>query len=90
MNATSFNAEGGDIGGKFRETAGNLTGDHTLQAEGLTEQVGAKAKKGYEVAKDNLSPLVDQARQFVRDRPWASAALAGAVGIAVINTLRGK
>ena len=33
---------------------------------------------------------VDKAKTFARDRPWATAALVGVLGLAVINTLRGK
>lgn len=33
---------------------------------------------------------VTKATQFAKDRPWATAALAGVVGVALLNTLRGK
>ena len=35
-------------------------------------------------------PLVGQAKQFAKDRPFAAAALAGVVGLAILNTLRGR
>lgn len=35
-------------------------------------------------------PLVGQAKQFAKDRPFATAALAGVVGLALLNTLRGR
>ena len=35
-------------------------------------------------------PLLDKAKTFAKARPFASAALAGVVGIALLNTLRGK
>ncbi|NIJ07136.1 hypothetical protein FHS31_000718 [Sphingomonas vulcanisoli] len=35
-------------------------------------------------------PLIDQAKAFAKARPFASAALAGVLGVALINTLRGK
>ena len=41
-------------------------------------------------AKDAVQPMIDQARQFMRDRPFAAAALGGVVGFALLNTLRGK
>jgi ElaB/YqjD/DUF883 family membrane-anchored ribosome-binding protein len=33
---------------------------------------------------------VDKATSFAKERPWATAALAGVVGMALLNTLRGK
>ena len=38
----------------------------------------------------NIRPLVDYVRQFSKERPFTAAAVAGVLGIAVINTLRGK
>lgn len=34
--------------------------------------------------------VVNKATEFAKARPWASAALAGVVGVALLNTLRGK
>lgn len=34
--------------------------------------------------------VASKATQFAKDRPWATAALAGVVGVALLNTLRGK
>ena len=36
------------------------------------------------------APLIDKARGFAKARPFASAALVGVVGIALLNTLRGR
>lgn len=33
---------------------------------------------------------VNKATEFAKQRPWASAALAGVIGVALLNTLRGK
>ena len=33
---------------------------------------------------------VNKATEFAKQRPWATAALAGVVGMALLNTLRGK
>lgn len=33
---------------------------------------------------------VNKATQFAKQRPWATATLAGVVGLALMNTLRGK
>lgn len=34
--------------------------------------------------------MVNKATQFAKDRPWATATLAGVVGVALLNTLRGR
>lgn len=34
--------------------------------------------------------IVNKATQFAKDRPWATATLAGVVGMALLNTLRGR
>lgn len=34
--------------------------------------------------------MVNKATEFAKARPWASAALAGVVGVALLNTLRGR
>ena len=36
------------------------------------------------------SATVDKAKQFAKARPFATAALAGVVGMALLNTLRGR
>ncbi|WP_174274558.1 hypothetical protein [Sphingomonas bacterium] len=36
------------------------------------------------------APIVDQAKSFAKARPFATAALAGVIGVALLNTLRGK
>lgn len=48
------------------------------------------ASKTAQTLGDSLAPLVDKAKGFAKARPFASAALAGVLGIALINTLRGK
>jgi len=34
--------------------------------------------------------IVNKATEFAKKRPWATATLAGVVGVALLNTLRGK
>lgn len=34
--------------------------------------------------------MANKATRFAKERPWATAALAGVVGMALLNTLRGK
>ena len=41
-------------------------------------------------AKDTLNQAREKAMGFAKARPAATAALAGVLGIALINTLRGK
>ena len=35
------------------------------------------------------APLTGKAKSFAKARPWASAALVGIAGLALLNTLRG-
>ena len=75
MNEDKLTGEGRDIAGKVKETAGDMTGNTSLQGDGIGDQLAGKAQKVLGAA---------------RERPWAAAALAGVLGIALINTLRGK
>ncbi len=93
MNSDSLSGTGRDLGGKIKETAGDVTGDRSLQGEGLADQLSGKAQKVVGAARDaiaNPGPIVDQAKGFAKARPFATAALAGVVGLALLNTLRGK
>jgi uncharacterized protein YjbJ (UPF0337 family) len=94
MNDDQLSGEGRDLTGKVKETAGDFTGNSSLQSEGLADQLQGKAQKAYGAATDALSggvgPLVDQAKGFAQKRPFAAAALLGVVGLALLNTLRGK
>ena len=42
--------------------------------------------------KDTLrnNPMVDKAKAFAKEHRWATATLAGVVGVALLNTLRGR
>ena len=94
MNEDKLAGEGRDIVGKVKETAGDVTGDRSLQGEGLADQLSGKVQKVVGAARDALAadgePILDKARRFARERPLATAALAGVVGLAILNTLRGK
>ncbi|WP_157216316.1 hypothetical protein [Flavisphingomonas formosensis] len=35
------------------------------------------------------APLMEKAKGFAKERPWASAALVGVAAVALLNTLRG-
>lgn len=93
MNTTTIEGQGRDVAGNVKEIAGTVTGDQSLKAEGIADQIVGKAQQGLGAAKDALNgngQLVDKARTFAKERPWAAAALAGVVGMAILNTLRGK
>ena len=94
MNQDTLEGEGRDVVGKLKEAAGNVTGDQSLQGEGLIDQLNGKTQKVIGAAREALAtdgpPLLDKAKQFARERPFASAALVGVVGLAILNTLRGK
>ena len=94
MNDDQLSGEGRDLGGKIKETAGDVTGNSSLRAEGLADQIQGKAQKVYGAATDAISggvtPLVDQAKGFARKRPFAAAALLGVLGVAILNTVRGR
>jgi hypothetical protein len=55
-----------------------------------TGAIGDKATQAYGAARDAVAPMTDKARGFAKQRPFATAALAGVVGLALLNTLRGK
>lgn len=94
MNEDMLAGEGRDLVGKVKETAGDVTGDRSLQGEGLVDQLSGKVQKVVGAAKDAIAtddePLLDKVRRFARERPFASAPLAGVIGLALLNTLRGK
>ena len=79
MNDDRLEGAGRDFKGKVKETIGDATQDPALQQEGLADQIAGKSQKALGAAKD-----------FARERPFAFAALAGVVGVAVLNTLRGR
>lgn len=94
MNEDKISGEGRDIAGKVKETAGDLTGDPALQSEGITDQLSGKMQKVVGAARDALTTdgetMIEKARRFARERPFAVATLAGVLGLAFLNTLRGK
>ncbi len=94
MNSDTLSGATTDISGKIKETVGGAVGDKSLQSEGVADQLGGTVQKtigqAKDVVEDNVRPLIDYVRQFSRERPFAAAAVAGVLGIAVINTLRGK
>ncbi|KQM67675.1 general stress protein CsbD [Sphingomonas sp. Leaf17] len=94
MNTDTLSGTATNIGGKIKETLGAATGDQSLRSEGAADQLGGTVQKTVGQAKDaveeGIRPVIDYVRQFSRERPFTAAAVAGVLGIAVINTLRGK
>ncbi len=94
MNENTIKGETQNIGGSVKEAIGNVTGSSKLQGEGMADQVAGHVNKAVGAAQDVIAagpaPLIAQAREFARAKPWATAALVGTLGLALINTLRGK
>ncbi len=94
MNQDQIEGTATDLTGKVKETIGNATGDTETQNAGVADQLSGKAQKTIGDTKETVAaaaaPLADKARKFANDRPWTAAALAGVVGLAILNTLRGK
>ena len=94
MNTDTLTGSGTQLGGKLKETLGDATGDQTLRSDGLVDQIGGTVQKTYgqakDVVEDGIRPLIDYVRQFAKERPSTAAAVAGALGIAIGNSLRGK
>ena len=59
------------------------------QNEDNATNTGASSMDSLKNALGN-NQIVNKATQFAKDRPWATATLAGVVGVALLNTLRGK
>ena len=93
MNGTTLEGQAQSVAGSVKQAVGTATGDTTLKARGTSDQLLGDAKQVLGAATDaigNPGPLIDKARTFARERPWATAALVGTIGLAVFNTLRGK
>ena len=93
MNTTTIKGQGQELGGNVKETVGKATGDQSLQGAGIVDQLAGNAKQIAGVAKDTFAdpaPVVAKAKGFAQARPFATAALVGVVGLALLNTLRGK
>ncbi|SFP69650.1 CsbD family protein [Sphingomonas rubra] len=93
MNSTSTKGEGQDLGGNVKEAVGTATGDQSLRGEGIVDQLAGNAKQIAGAAREAIAdpaPVVAKAKGFAQARPYATAALVGVVGLALLNTLRGK
>lgn len=79
MEATALKGDGQVVGGNVKEAVGTLTGDQATKNAGVADQLTGKTNQA-----------IGAAKGFAKDRPFAAAALAGVVGLALLNTLRGK
>ncbi len=79
MNTDTFDGTTKNVTGQVKEVAGKAIGDEQMQASGIADQVSGNVQNAY-----------GKVRDFARDRPFATAAVAGVVGLAILNTLRGK
>ncbi|GAA0670389.1 uncharacterized protein YjbJ (UPF0337 family) [Sphingomonas insulae] len=94
MNQDQIEGVATDLTGKVKESFGKATGDTQTEGAGAADQLSGKVQKTIGDTKEavarNAAPLADKARKFANDRPWTAAALVGVVGVAILNTLRGK
>ncbi|HEX8383886.1 MAG TPA: hypothetical protein VF592_10980 [Sphingomonas sp.] len=67
-----------------------MTTTTTADQTGTTGQTGTTNNAKFAGAKDQFTQATDKARAFAKARPGATAALAGVVGLALLNTLRGR
>ncbi|MBB5713546.1 hypothetical protein [Sphingomonas aerophila] len=63
-----------------------VTPTDTAARPGLSTQISDFARKNMGQA----GPLADKAKGFAKQRPAATATLVGVVGLAILNTLRGR
>jgi uncharacterized protein YjbJ (UPF0337 family) len=94
MNEDTLKGSGQDFLGKVKETAGEVTGDSSLQGEGIADQISGKVQKVVgsvkEAVASDAGPTLDGFKQFAREKPLATAAAIAVIGIALLNTLRGR
>jgi ElaB/YqjD/DUF883 family membrane-anchored ribosome-binding protein len=72
------------------ETTANDTTATGTQSQTASEKAQAAYGSARDTFNEKAGPLADKARGFAKERPFATAALAGVVGLALLNTLRGK
>jgi len=93
MSSTTVDGNATELGGQVKEAAGKVTGDQKLQTSGVVDQISGFAQKNLGSAKNvaaQAGPLADKAKGFAKQRPAATAALVGVIGLALFNTLRGR
>ncbi len=95
MDENKFEGAARDLGGKAQETAGKLTGDSKLQAEGTYDQATGAAQKAYGQVKDAVrdysgdygSQMLDQIEEAgdalaeqIDQRPITAILIAAGIG----------
>ena len=88
--ADALTADLNNVTGKVKETAGAATNDRSMQAGGMFDQLKGSVQKAMSPGADGQPQVVGQAKTFAKERPWATAALVGVLGLATLGTLRGK
>lgn len=78
------------LAGGVKSVLGDALGDDRMKAEGETQRLGGKAQSAYGDLAGEAQSYIDKARAFAKERPFVAAALAGVIGVALLNTLRGK
>lgn len=79
MNLDTIAGEGTQMKGQFKQDVGTMTGDQSLRSSGMTDQLSGGLRKG-----------VGQFRDFARRNPAATYTAAGILGLALLNSLRGR
>ena len=79
MNIDTIEGAGTDLKGQLKQGIGDATGDPAVSRDGMTDQLSGTGQKA-----------IGQVKEFARQRPFAALALAGVVGVALLNTLRGR
>lgn len=95
MDENKFEGGARDLGGKAKETAGKVTGDTKLKAEGAVDQAAGTAQKAYGQVKDAVqdyggdygSQLLDQIEdagdalaEQIDQRPITAVLIAAGIG----------
>ena len=86
MNQDTATGTANDVAGRVKETAGAATGDRSLQADGIGDQVKGAIQKtiggeGGDGASTNAP--VEKAKAFAKASPWATTRLVRVHGRAV-------
>lgn len=79
MNVDTIVGEGTNMKGQLKQGLGDAANDPALQQDGMVDQLSGQARKGFGALRD-----------FAREQPIKTAAVAGALGLALIGTLRGR
>lgn len=92
MNSDTVTGEGRNLLGKAKEAVGEVTGDGRMRADGIGDQLGGNLQSMLGAARDAINAGVERlpapARRFVRERPVASAAIAGVASLFLLKMLR--